>query len=252
MSTILKALRRLEDQKSQDAAQRPLRDEVVLPPTRSTARTSLVRAALAGIVLAISGAALLWALRPASEPVAVTAPEPLPPVAAAPPAAATGSEPTRITVAAPAPGSAAQVVVPPAPPDFEIVRPDPNAQARPIAPRSLPTIAQDEVLATEPSPTAPRILPVPAPAPADEYVDEPLEEAPEPRMAARGPAVRVAKTLWHPAADRRLAWIEVSGQTALREVREGERVGPYLVLEIEPTAVLLSNGGVEIRREVGP
>jgi len=249
MSTILKALRRLEDQKSQDAARRPLRDEVVLPPTRGTARTSVVRAALAGVVLAISGAALLYALRPVSEPVVVAAPEPLPPVAAAP-APEPQPEPTRITVTAPAPGGAAQVVVPPAAPDFEIVRPDPNALPRPIAPRALPTIAQDEVLATEPSPTAPRILPVPEPA--DAYVDEPLEQAPAPRVATRGPAVRVAKTLWHPDADRRLAWIEVSGQTALREVREGERVGPYLVLEIEPTAVLLSDGQVELRREVGP
>lgn len=248
MSTILKALRRLEDQKRQDPA-RPLRDEVVLTPARSSARTSLLRALVAGVVLAISGVGLIYSLRPASEPIEASAPEPLPPVAAAPPAAEPALAPTRIMVAAPAPGRAAQVVVPPAPPDFEIVRPDPNASARPIAPRPLPTIAEEEVLADQPSPSAPRILPREA---APEYVDEPLEAAPAPRMAARGPEVRVAKTLWHPDADRRLAWIEVSGQTALREVREGERVGPYLVLEIEPTAVVLADGKVEIRKEVGP
>ena len=38
----------------------------------------------------------------------------------------------------------------------------------------------------------------------------------------------------------------------MREVREGERVGPYLVREIEPAAVTFSNGQVELRREVGP
>ena len=41
MSTILKALRRLEEQKSA-AAQRPLRDEVVLTPGR-TSGTGAVR-----------------------------------------------------------------------------------------------------------------------------------------------------------------------------------------------------------------
>jgi hypothetical protein len=64
--------------------------------------------------------------------------------------------------------------------------------------------------------------------------------------------VRVTRTQWHPDPDRRIAWVEVEGKTALREVREGERIGPYLVREIEPAAVLFSEGSVEVRREVGP
>jgi hypothetical protein len=63
--------------------------------------------------------------------------------------------------------------------------------------------------------------------------------------------VRVERTQWHPSPERRVAWVEVEGMTALREVREGERVGPYVVREIEPAAVLFADGNVELRREVG-
>lgn len=252
MSTILKALRRLEEQKS-TGAERPLRDEVVLAPARSTRRSGWVRAVVAGVVLAAAGLLLLRALAPEREAVPQAAVErpALPAVAAAPPA-----ETTTITISAPpAVAPSAVVPVPSAPREFEIVRPDPSAPARPLAPLPLPTIGEEEYAAEpvpEPAPVraAPRVSVEEVPV---EYVDEPLEEAPEPRVVAKaGSPVRVARTLWHPTPERRLAWVEVDGQTALREVREGERVGPYLVREIEPTAVLFSQGDVEMRREVGP
>lgn len=247
MSTILKALRRLEEQKSSRTAERPLREEVVLAPKRSSAREGLARVALAAVVVALAAAALLFGLRrepvPA-EPEVASVPA-LPEVAAAPPAE------TRITVAASGRATPNTVVpVPPAPPDFEIVRPNPTAPARMLAPRPLPTIAEEEVLAEVPTRTGIRVLPR---TPPEEYDEEPLEAAPAPRVAARAASpIRVARTLWHPSPDRRLAWVEVEGQTALREVREGERVGPYVVREIEPAAVLFAEGSVELRREVGP
>jgi hypothetical protein len=249
MSTILKALRRLEEQKSEGAA-RPLRDEVVLAPRRIAARSATARVIVAGVVLACAGAALVFALRTEPEQSAEPFAAPTPPeVAAAPPPAA----PT-VTVAAPAPTPTPRVVVPvpPAPQDFEIVRPDPTAAARPLAPPPLPMIGEEEILADVPPthPTRPSVIRPPAP---EEYVEEPLEEAPEPRVAKpAAAALHVARTLWHPSPERRLAWVEVEGQTAMREVREGERVGPYIVREIEPAAVTFSNGQVELRREVGP
>jgi hypothetical protein len=247
MSTILKALRRLEEQKS-EAAARPLRDEVVLAPTRRATRGAPLRVVVAGVALSFAAAALFFALRhePVNEPeVADAAPTPAP-VAAAPPA-------DTITVAAaPAPPTPDTVVpVPPAPRDFEIVRPDPNAAPRPLAPPPLPTIR--DAVAEAPPAEAPGSQRPGARSAVPEYVEEPLEEAPEPKVAAHGSApVRVARTLWHPSPDRRLAWVEVEGQTALREVREGERIGPYVVREIEPAAVTFADGNVELRREVGP
>jgi hypothetical protein len=250
MSTILKALRRLEEQKNEGAA-RPLRDEVVLAPTRRAGRSGMARAIVVGVVLAATATALLFAWRhePAPDADVAAAPPTLPEVAAPPPAE------TTITVAAPTTPSTptAVVPVPTAAPDFEIVRPDPGASARPLAPPPLPTIQDDEMepeIVAGPERTGRPSVIRPMP---EEYVEEPLEEAPEPRVAARASSpVRVARTLWHPSPDRRLAWVEVDGQTALREVREGERVGPYLVREIEPAAVLFSDGSVEVRREVGP
>ena len=248
MSTILKALRRLEEQKSNSAA-RPLRDEVVLSPRRRAARAGLLRAAVAGAAVAIAGVTLVFAFRPAPEaatPEVVAAPvPPAPPAVSAPPPEA------RITVAAPEqPAPNPVVPVPSASPEFEIVRPDPKAASRPLSPLPLPTIQDEAVAGEDSAPVAPRVTRHPDP---EEYVEEPLEEAPAPRHVARETApVRVARTLWHPSPERRLAWVEVEGQTALREVREGERVGPYVVREIEPTAVLFADGDVEMRREVGP
>jgi hypothetical protein len=246
MSTILKALRRLEEQKS-EAAARPLRDEVVLAPTRRAAHGAPLRVVVAGAALAFAGAALFLALRrePAPEPDAADAMPTPPAVAAAPPA-------DTVTVAAAPKAPDALVPVPAAPQDFEIVRPDPTAAPRPLAPPPLPTI-QDAVAAAPPPEAAPTSRRSAAGAALPEYVEEPLEDTPEPKAAAHAPApVHVARTLWHPSPERRLAWVEVEGQTALREVREGERVGPYVVREIEPAAVTFADGNVEMRREVGP
>ena len=88
MSTILKALRRLEDKKAA-AAERPLRDEVVVSTGRRRGRGGLASAIAAGVALAFTGLVLLWALDPesdfdapvpaSSEPAVSAAPEPAPP-----------------------------------------------------------------------------------------------------------------------------------------------------------------------------
>jgi hypothetical protein len=245
MSTILKALRRLEEQKA-DAAPKPLRDEVVLAPSRGRrSRRGLGLALAAGLALAITGALAIAfvELAPTPEP----APIELPPAVSASPeseAVAPAVEPE--TARAPEAADPHEG----ADPDFDIVRPDPAAAARALTPTPLPRIV-DEPRAPSPS----RAMPEPAELPAEEelpvYEEEPLEEAPAPRVARPGTAVRVARTQWHPSPERRIAWVEVEGSTALREVRQGERVGPYVVREIEPAGVVLVDGGVELRREVG-
>ena len=253
MSTILKALRRLEDKKA-DAAQRPLRDEVVVSAGRRRARTGLAPAIAAGVALAFAGIALLWALDPDSD---FDAPAPTAPAVSAAPEPAPPEDPYAET--APSAGSFEADDAP----DFEIVRPDPSAAPRPLAPPPLPRIEDDD----RPPMQAARREPIGRAAPpverepryevldpeVPEYAEEPLYEEEEREVVVAKPSasVRVARTQWHPDPDRRLAWVEVQGSVAMREVREGERIGPYLVREIQPASVLFADGNVEVRREVG-
>ncbi len=182
-----------------------------------------------------------------TEPFAASAP--VPDVAAAPASTleAAGERATEVTVSAPESiAGAAQgpiVPVPSSPPDFAVVRPgvqpQQDALAAPVEP--APEV-YDEVVVEHPSAA------VPMPEVEPGFVDE---DVPTARVARGQAPVRVERTQWHPSPERRVAWVEVEGVTALREVREGERVGPYVVREIEAAAVLFADGSVELRREVG-
>jgi hypothetical protein len=250
MSTILKALRRLEEQKSA-ATPRPLRDEVVLVPARRRSRRGLVVAIAAAFMFALVGGGLVWLFDRApvevAEQVAATAPAPDVAAAPAPILAAAEERATEVTVSAPASIAGAVqrpiVPVPASPPDFAVVRPGAQEQQeRVAAPVEPATPEYDEVVVERPSAAAP--MPEVEPG----FVDE---DVPTARVARSQSPVRVERTQWHPSPERRVAWVEVEGMTALREVREGERVGPYVVREIEPAAVLFTDGSVELRREVG-
>ena len=65
------------------------------------------------------------------------------------------------------------------------------------------------------------------------------------------PDLRVARTIWHPTADRRLAYVDVSGQAGPLRVREGDAVGHLIVQKIEPWGVVFLDDGIEIRHRVG-
>ncbi|RIK97401.1 MAG: hypothetical protein DCC71_21690 [Proteobacteria bacterium] len=249
MSTILKALRRLEDQKA-ETAERPLRDEVVIQPPRRAPPSGLAVALTAFVAFAVVGGLLSWLLQ--GEPAA--APEP--PAVAAAPAASEPAEPAADALGA-APvsraadfGGAGDAEAFEDADDFQIVRPDPAAAPRPLAPQPLPKLGDDrDTLAAPPAPLArPSKYEQFARRPVVEQVDE---EPPAERVAPPPSPVRVDRTQWHPAPERRVAWVEVEEMGTLREVREGERVGPYVVREIEPAGVLFSDGEVEVRREVG-
>jgi len=251
MSTILKALRRLEEQKSA-ASPRPLRDEVVLVSARRRPRSGAVVALVAALGFAVLGGALVWLLDrepgTTAEPIAAIAPavDVAAAPAGAPIAAPNPDRVTTVTVAAPAPIATAvqPPTVPAALPDFEVVRPRVQSLRAPAVPVAETAAEQDgEVAVAHPS-TAAR-LPDTEPGRVDEAI-------PASRVARTHTPVRVERTQWHPSPSLRVAWVEVEGVTALREVREGERVGPYVVREIEPAAVLFADGGAVLRREVGP
>jgi hypothetical protein len=184
-----------------------------------------------------------------SEQVAATAPAP---DVAAPPApepilAAAEERATEVRVSAPESIAGAMqrpiVPVPASPPDFAVVRPGAQEQQeRAAAPVEPATAEYDEVVVERRS----AVAPMPEVEPG--FVDE---DVPTARVARSQSPVRVERTQWHPSPERRVAWVEVEGVTALREVREGERVGPYVVRKIEPAAVLFADGSVELRREVG-
>jgi hypothetical protein len=65
------------------------------------------------------------------------------------------------------------------------------------------------------------------------------------------PSPRVLRTSWQPRPEKRTAWVQAPGAAAAQSVHEGDRVGGFLVREIEPAAVVLSDGAHEIRRSVG-
>jgi len=246
MSTILKALRRLEDEK-QAAAARPLRDEVVAvrpgePLSRRRGR-ALGPALGAGAVLALLGGA--WALdlparwlRGAGEPQVAAAPPPAAVAPAAEPAPASpGAEPEAVSAAR------------------EPFAVDASADAR----RFQSPRAEAVAVAAEPAPAAPERAPAPrreaapptpprvaaaAPAPA-------VEPLPRPVVAPTLPRVVVESTVWHPDAARRTARVSLEGRDAPLELRQGDAVGSLVVREIEPGGVLFQLGDIELRRAVG-
>lgn len=246
MSTILKALRRLEEQKT-GAAERPLRDEVVLTPRRANRGKGLVVAIAGAIAFALVGAAMvaLFDRVPEAGDAQRTGDVAAPP--ATDPEVGIGVAEDRAAEGAVAvPESALRGIeaslVPESEPDFEVVRP--TSKPRPF----IPTMQVDPVPDYASDTTVARPAPSPPPPAEPEYVDE---EVPTARVARGEAPVYVDRTQWHPSPERRVAWVGVEGTTALREVHEGERVGPYVVRTIEPAAVLFAEGSVQVRREVG-
>ena len=68
---------------------------------------------------------------------------------------------------------------------------------------------------------------------------------------AEVPSVEVVQTIWHPRPERRQAVLRVANQDALVRLSEGDTVGPLVVLEIQPAAVVFDHEGLQIQRRVG-
>ncbi|MCG8590743.1 MAG: hypothetical protein MJE66_15740 [Proteobacteria bacterium] len=255
MSTILKALRRLEDDKRTRSG-RSLREDVTQPGSAGPGRAAwraLVFVAVLSLALGVGATTAYWWLGPNDLPVlpAVAAsPRPAPPALRPPPPA-----PSAAPQEAPAFDRAPARAVP-AP---EIAEPDVALIERVPAepPRFAPRLPADEL---PNPPLAPRrASPAPAVARAPDPVDDLRSEsaivpprAPVPVIRrAAVPAVVVTRTVWHPNPERRLAVVTIEGRSTPLELREGDAASGLVVLEIEPSGVLFRHGDVEIQRGVG-
>jgi hypothetical protein len=310
VSTILKALRRLEREKSEQSDQ-SLSEAVTHaspPPSRRRGRWLVVAGLLVG---AIAIAAVVFPMLPAREEVEEEAPVE---IAATPPersparptprrrrSSARKPAPTTPEPGSPAraPATGGRVVPrpqPKAPPDLppaalssevEVVkriRPaEPAEQPRPAEPETAGKSPRSEHETVQPAPTsgsarrdaeapkpgtrrpavpeAPEEVQIASVAPAAKPPATPRAESepqPAPRAAEPGailrspvPNVYVARTIWHPLAERRIAVVELEGRAEALELHEGDAVGPLVVGKIEPSGVFFVHDGVELRRRVG-
>jgi hypothetical protein len=101
-----------------------------------------------------------------------------------------------------------------------------------VSPRAPEPIAA-EPPAPEPAPVAVRPAPSRRPSGADSLAS----------------AVHVQRTLWHPMPARRTAL--VAAADGEHELREGDKLGALTVEKIEPSGVVFSYAGREVRRGVG-
>ena len=253
MSTILKALRRLEnDEASQREEQRVgLRENLVSSPATPAPR----RARAFVWLLAIPGAGLMGALVAALViPMLLEGELPLSTPTPTVVHATSSPEPTEVArVAPPAP-------VIPEPVSTPVVSPPQSARA---ASASSPRPLRATIV---PPPQRARAASSPAPQPAAESVpaktprlDErvrPIEISDDFAVVQRNriPSLLVTQTIWHPRAERRIALIErldASDGEELLRMREGDRIGSLELVSIEPAGVVFVHDGIELRRRVG-
>lgn len=279
MSTILKALRRLEEEKAA-RADRALREEVVAaapPPAPRGTRALPIGAAVLALAAAVLGIGLAvrpWLAGRTTLP-SVSSPPPSP-VRASPPRAApvAAPEPAPVIIAiAPDPAPVAALAPTPqaAPPTFPVAS-EPQAALPVVAaasePEGVPLSALPDAVSpprgetrgedaaplpvAEPLPIAAPIAPAPAAArPRPEPAARPAPKPPAVAHPARGSGVVVASTVWHPTAERRVAVVRRSGSAGEQEVHEGEIVAGLEVLRIEPSGVVFLRDGHEFRQPVG-
>lgn len=258
MSTILKALRRLEQERSKDT-ERPLKEEVVYARPRSFGPSGSWGIIAAAVVL---GFAVTWALLPRSSPGVDAASTPA--VAAAPPRAQAAAPlaPLPPPVAERAAGAAAAAPVASAAPEPPFVPPalpfeasapgiasgsgSPAVTMPPTSGVAAPAPVVEERIAAAPPTDAGRVIAPPIEGRASRLVDEDLA----PRGALAEIPVRVVRTSWHPRADRRAAWVAIGGADP-HEVREGEWVGALEIRTIEPDGILFADGPILVHRRIG-
>jgi len=285
MSTILKALRRIEDDKAPPPGARPLREEVAAVPGEPLARRRLGEGralwlvgalALVLLGLAVMGGAL-WLPRGGGEreessPARAAVPERTAPgprsdaAGAAPPTGARLAAPPTPGRSSPSEATAAGAArpsdEPPTAMDVAVGSTEgraasdvsgrsaeaPSAEARDAAtPRRDPAPASRDSAATEPTrPSAPTARrSAPEPAPPAATAD------PEPAVRNIMPELTVAGTVWHPDPGQRTARVELAGRGEPLVLREGDAVGSLVVKAIEPSGVVFRMGEVEVRRRVG-
>lgn len=287
MSTILKALRRLEEDKRSQASMSL--EEAVVEPERATRRR--VDVWVGGAAMAIAGlTALLFAtsgvwlpdedtepLRVASTPVPAEPPAPAPikiedaprpPPGAPVPLRAPSAEnrievfanpedvrdEMRLAAAAPVaePPEAEEAVVsdvPAAPPVVPSPAPAPPPRATQVA-KAPPAPAPASVSAPAPSPPSSDPEPISPERPIAESTVQPVGPV-EIIERKPQPDVAVRQISWHPNPDRRFAELQVVGGAGPIRLREGGRIAGFTIAEIGISEVELVRDGVALRRRVG-
>jgi hypothetical protein len=169
-----------------------------------------------------------------------------------PPAAPPAPVPAPVPASKPAPAPAvAKPVVAPAPRQIAAAEPEPAPQPKPAVAAEPESVPPKPVVDAEPEEITARASEPRAAAPAPGPGASSVEPRPEVAAVAPGPAnLVVAKTLWHPQADRRVAFVSVDG-AAPRRIQEGDVVGRYVVSEIQPSGVVFLDDGQKVRRAVG-
>lgn len=240
MSSILKALRRLEEEKHV-AQEQTLREEVVAavpgrPNERPARRRTLwIAAGAAGLLLTSAAGLLLtgaiWSLLAPDR-----GPGAPPPVAAASADRPVSREP-RIERQPTAPEDRIA---------HRVVAPSGAAAAAPAEPiaRSVQVEPRPSVAALQAA--ADRVEPRSEPV-------APPDPDPDPIVIVRNPVppLVVERTVWHPEAGRRRAFVGLEDRTEPLEVGEGDSVGSLVVIAIEPSAVVFRQGSIELRYRVG-
>jgi hypothetical protein len=303
MSTILKALKRVDDERKAEAAPKTLEEQVLSgashKPREPDGSRNKWLFAVAGVGVGVLGGVGYWiaqrepepppvaAASPAPESVVTRAPEAMAQaVAAARPwqmprqgAPVAGNEldanvreqlrpevtredglPGALGSALPAagnqpePGVSAEI-----PPETRIEEQRARADA-------LRRLAQRRTAPAEPQATPEPARPSQAPsappeAPADggaafaakaeperSAAPAPAREV-EPASSPMRPALFVERTQWHPAPEKRSAWVRASG--AASELREGDVIEGARVREIRPSSVSFEQAGEAWKRGVG-
>ena len=287
MSTILKALRRLEDDKKvQD--ERSLRERVLAgetTPETGGGGTNYVRLlVLLGGFFLLAGTGVVgfffWN-EPASETVVAEVSEPVPEPKKPPGLMALANPPRPVIrggpvpqFVVPVPGAAPASLAEPVEAvvvteDIAIVtrsktaaseRPESEPVAKPAfksAAKPVAVPAAKPVAKPVAKPAA-KLAAKPVAVPAAQPVAKPVAKL-SPRKAPPMPRIEripipefvVTRTVWHPSAARRVASVQLKGASAVQLISEGDEFGTLKVVEIQPSAVLFRRDGVEIKRRVG-
>lgn len=246
MSSILRALRRLESDAQSD--QEPALDADVTIAPQAPVSDKARRLALALGAAFFLLASVLWLLlnRP-SDSEETTAPaieatrnaararapaEEVPRATASPPSPAPRREaPVRAEAAAALHRRPVAVIQAP-----------PAAPAPKATPQPAPAAPTAAVRAEDAAPEKEKGRDVAAPAPPSEVQ----------KAEARGPApLGISRIVWHPNAEIRRAWVKISGDAKAQKVAEGDDVGNYRVERIDAASVLFRSGSTEVRRKLG-
>jgi hypothetical protein len=288
MSTILKALRRLEDDK---LASQPvsLEESIVTPAEamRASSRWSVVFGIASGVVVLLLGVAVFVRLQPStSADVTASAPasgsverhrvvaNPLDTETRPRDTARTDQQPEAASspLLAPVGASAPAQHLGDSPSGRSSEARSLSPDAQTPVPEPLTAANSAEVLPPEPHPSiedlplgsperrALRASPDVVAAPTSVSVTEPPPVAAVRRTTSVGPveiierapraAFTVTQTVWHPSPTRRLAIVELESGVAKR-LGEGDVVGGFTVGTIGLAEVEFVRGGVSIQKRVG-